>query len=247
MTHSPAVASIDETAVMPAVEIIVHIESVDEMVLRQLAGLEAFARTGLPWPARISVLLDGGAADPAFTAAIQATVGASEFIAMSQGSPVLTVRQQDPETPWPGSATVVVYLDVDHLGDPSVVLPVLAAVMSGHSQIALGVRSSASSQVMTRQTGRLPGRAALAVMRAGLGARFANAGCGLLAIRGDRVGPLHGAVRSTGSFERPELLLRAERARLRIYRFPPRHRTDGSGPGRFGDLDRCGGTDSLVV
>jgi putative flippase GtrA len=122
---------------------------------------------------------------------------------------------------WTGStADVVAYMDVDLSTDLTALMPLVAPLVSGHSDIAIGSRLSASSRVVRGPKREFVSRSYNLILRGVLGAKFSDAQCGFKAIRADVARKLLPLVVDTGWFFDTELLVIAERAGLRIHEVP---------------------------
>jgi glycosyltransferase involved in cell wall biosynthesis len=124
-------------------------------------------------------------------------------------------------TVWGSSdATVVAYMDVDLSTDLAALLPLVAPLLSGHSQIAIGSRLTRGSRVVRGTRRELISRSYNALLHLTLHARFSDAQCGFKAMRSDCARQLLPLVKDTGWFFDTELLVLAERAGLRIHEVP---------------------------
>jgi putative flippase GtrA len=117
-------------------------------------------------------------------------------------------------------ADVVAYMDVDLSTDLSALMPLVAPLISGHSDVAIGSRLAASSRVVRGPKREFVSRSYNLILRGVLGARFSDAQCGFKAIRADVARQLLPHVADTGWFFDTELLVIAERAGLRIHEVP---------------------------
>lgn len=124
-------------------------------------------------------------------------------------------------TAWLASdATVLAYMDVDMSTDLTALAPLVAPLLSGHSQIAIGTRLARGSRVVRGLKRELISRSYNLLLRGSLGVRFTDAQCGFKAIRADTARELLPLVADTGWFFDTELLVLAERAGLRIHEVP---------------------------
>jgi glycosyltransferase involved in cell wall biosynthesis/putative flippase GtrA len=124
-------------------------------------------------------------------------------------------------TAWMGSdADVVAYMDVDLSTDLAALMPLVAPLISGHSDMAIGSRLAATSRVVRGPKRELVSRSYNLLLRGVLGARFSDAQCGFKAVRADVARRLLPLVADTGWFFDTELLVIAERAGLRIHEVP---------------------------
>ncbi|MEO6701937.1 MAG: bifunctional glycosyltransferase family 2/GtrA family protein [Jatrophihabitantaceae bacterium] len=122
---------------------------------------------------------------------------------------------------WSASpADVVAYLDVDMSTDLNALLPLVAPLITGHSDVAIGSRLSRHSRVIRGTKRELISRCYNLILRGTLLARFSDAQCGFKAVRADVARQLLPLVEDTGWFFDTELLVLAERAGLRIHEVP---------------------------
>ncbi|MDG5807550.1 glycosyltransferase [Streptomyces ossamyceticus] len=122
---------------------------------------------------------------------------------------------------WSASdAPVLAYMDVDLSTDLNALLPLVAPLISGHSDLAIGSRLARSSRVVRGPKREFISRAYNLILRGSLHARFSDAQCGFKAIRRDVAQVLLPLVEDTGWFFDTEMLVLAERAGLRIHEVP---------------------------
>ena len=104
--------------------------------------------------------------------------------------------------------------------DLNALLPLVAPLISGHSDLAIGSRLSRHSRVVRGTKRELISRCYNLILRGTLFTRFSDAQCGFKAIRADVGRKLLPLVEDTGWFFDTELLVLAERAGLRIHEVP---------------------------
>ncbi|GAA2337870.1 hypothetical protein GCM10010170_019210 [Dactylosporangium salmoneum] len=122
---------------------------------------------------------------------------------------------------WQSSdADVVAYLDVDLSTDLGALLPLVAPLISNHSDVAVGSRLMRGSRVVRGPKREFISRSYNRILRTALGVRFSDAQCGFKAVRRDVAQQLVPLVRDTGWFFDTELLVIAERAGMRIHEVP---------------------------
>ena len=117
-------------------------------------------------------------------------------------------------------AEVLVYLDEDLSTDLSALGPLVAPLLSGHSDLAIGTRLSRSSRVVRGGRREFISRSYNFLLRRTMGVGFSDAQCGFKAIRRDAAAQLLPLVEDTGWFFDTELLILAERSGLRIHEVP---------------------------
>jgi len=118
------------------------------------------------------------------------------------------------------SAPVLAYMDVDLSTDLRALLPLVAPLISGHSDVAIGTRLSRSSQVVRGPKRELISRSYNLILRGALSASFSDAQCGFKALRADVAADLLPLVEDDHWFFDTELLVLAQRSGLRIHEVP---------------------------
>jgi len=118
------------------------------------------------------------------------------------------------------AADVLVYMDVDLSTDLSALLPLIAPLLSGHSDIAIGTRLARGARVARGSKREIISRCYNLLLRTSLGARFSDAQCGFKAITAEAARQLLPLVQDKGWFFDTELLVLAERSGMRIYEVP---------------------------
>jgi putative flippase GtrA len=117
-------------------------------------------------------------------------------------------------------AQVVAYVDVDLSTDLRGLPPLVAPLLSGHSDVAIGTRLAASSRVTRGGKREFISRCYNFLLRRAMGAQFSDAQCGFKAMRADVAKTLLPLVEDTGWFFDTELLILAERSGMRIHEVP---------------------------
>jgi len=117
-------------------------------------------------------------------------------------------------------APVVAYMDVDLSTDLNALLPLVAPLLSGHSDLAIGSRLAHGARVKRGPKRELISRAYMLVLRLALGAHFSDAQCGFKAVRTSVARQLVPSVRDESWFFDTELLILAQRAGLRVHEVP---------------------------
>ncbi|GAB7040777.1 MULTISPECIES: bifunctional glycosyltransferase family 2/GtrA family protein [Catenuloplanes] len=122
---------------------------------------------------------------------------------------------------WSASgAPVLAYMDVDLSTDLAALLPLVAPLISGHSDVAIGSRLSRNARVVRGAKREIISRGYNLILRGTLQTRFSDAQCGFKAIRKDVADRLLPLVEDTGWFFDTELLVLAQRTGLRIHEVP---------------------------
>jgi glycosyltransferase involved in cell wall biosynthesis len=179
--------------------------------------LHAHLTSEFPYPFRITI------ADNASTDATPLI--ARRLAAQLPSVSVLRLREKGRgralRAAWTASnADVLAYCDVDLSTDLAALLPLVAPLLSGHSDLAIGTRLGRGSRVVRGMRRELISRAYNLLLRGTLAAGFSDAQCGFKAIRADAARRLLPLVEDQGWFFDTELLVLAERAGLRIHEVP---------------------------
>ncbi|MBL1086695.1 glycosyltransferase family 2 protein [Streptomyces actinomycinicus] len=122
---------------------------------------------------------------------------------------------------WSGSrAPVLAYLDVDLSTGLTALLPLVAPLISGHSDVAIGTRLAPGARVVRGTKREVISRAYNVLLRCTLAVGFSDAQCGFKAVRRETAERLLPLVRDGEWFFDTELLVLAERSGLRIHEVP---------------------------
>ena len=115
------------------------------------------------------------------------------------------------------NAAVVAYMDVDLSTDLAALLPLVAPLVTGHSDVAIGSRLAGGARVVRGPRRELISRLYNLVLRTTLRSSFSDAQCGFKAVRADVARQLVPLVEDNGWFFDTELLVLAERNALRVH------------------------------
>jgi glycosyltransferase involved in cell wall biosynthesis len=117
-------------------------------------------------------------------------------------------------------AEVVVYMDVDLSTGLDALLPLVAPLVNGHSDLSIGSRLAPGARTVRRPKREVISRGYNLLIRLMHGARFSDAQCGFKAARTEVVRPLLGHIEDDSWFFDTELLLLAEHNGLRVHEVP---------------------------
>ena len=117
-------------------------------------------------------------------------------------------------------AAIVAYMDVDLSTDLDALLPLVASLVSGHSDIAIGSRLAPGASVARFPKREFISRAYNFLLRAVFATPVRDAQCGFKAVRADVARRLLPEIEDDGWFFDTELLLLARRNGLRIHEVP---------------------------
>jgi putative flippase GtrA len=179
--------------------------------------LVTYLRTRFPFSVRVTIA-DNGSTDRTWVIATGLAQALGEVRAVQLAEPG---RGRALRAQWSASdADVLAYMDVDLSTDLNALLPLVAPVLSGHSDVAIGTRLARDARVIRGPRREVISRCYNLLLHATLGTRFSDAQCGFKAISADKARVLLPLTRDTGWFFDTELLVLAQRASLRIHEVP---------------------------
>jgi glycosyltransferase involved in cell wall biosynthesis len=217
-TVSPErLAPAHDAAEAPRVEIVVPVHNEQAALPDSIRRLHDHLSAELPYSWRI-VIADNASTDgtPRLARALADDLpGVASLRLPAKG------RGRALRAAWSRSdAEVLCYMDVDLSTDLRGLLPLLAPLLSGHSDVAIGTRLARGARVERSARRELISRGYNRLLRTVLRARFSDAQCGFKAIRADAARRLLPRVRDEGWFFDTELLVLAQRDGMRISEVP---------------------------
>ena len=199
------------------VDIVVPVRNEERDLAPSVRRLVSYLRECFPFSARVTIA-DNGSTDATWAIASRLARELPEVRAIHMDLPG---RGRALRAIWSESdAEVLAYMDVDLSTDLNALLPLVAPLLSGHSDLAIGTRLARGSRVIRGPKRELISRSYNLLLRTLMGARFSDAQCGFKAIRRDQARALLPLIQDTGWFFDTELLVLAERAGLRIHEIP---------------------------
>jgi len=204
--------------VSPQVEIVIPVRNEEHDLAPSVRRLVGYLRSAFPCSVRVTIA-DNGSTD--------GTWGVAQSLAAALPGEVRAVHLDLPgrgralHAIWSASdAEVLAYMDVDLSTDLNALFPLVAPLLSGHSDVAIGTRLARGSRVVRGAKREVISRGYNLLLRATLGVGFSDAQCGFKAIRADAARELLPLVVDTSWFFDTELLVLAERAGLRVHEVP---------------------------
>jgi len=201
----------------PMVDIVIPVHNEERDLRASVLRLHAYLTQQFPFSARITIA-DNASTDatPAVAAELAEELPEVRVLRLNDKG-----RGRALAAAWLTSdARVVSYMDVDLSTDLSALLPLVAPVISGHSQVSIGSRLVTGSRVRRGPKREVISRVYNILLRLVLRVRFKDAQCGFKALRADVARSLLPDVVNRNWFFDTELLVRAERAGLRIHELP---------------------------
>lgn len=213
-TPSSATSQTSESTISdPLIEIVVPVYNEQGALERSIRRLHRFLRATMPWSWRI-VIADNASTDATLRIAHRLAYEFDEVHVLhldekGRGRALRAAWSQSP-------ADVLCYMDVDLSTDLRALLPLVAGLVSGHCELAIGTRLAPGARVVRSAKRELISRAYNLILRLALRARFTDAQCGFKAIRADAARLLLDEVRDQEWFFDTELLVLAQRRGMRI-------------------------------
>jgi len=202
---------------VPVVDIVIPVYNEEKGLELCVRLLHAHLSSEMPYPFQITVA-DNASIDTTLDVAnrLAAELPAVRVVHMPEKGRGRALR-----TVWSTSeAAVLAYMDVDLSTDLAAFLPLIAPLVSGHSDLAIGTRLHRGSRVIRGAKREFISRSYNLMLRHTLSTRFTDAQCGFKAIRREVATHLLPLVEDNEWFFDTELLVLAERSGLRIHEIP---------------------------
>ncbi|MEW1602151.1 dolichyl-phosphate beta-glucosyltransferase [Streptomyces sp. NPDC093808] len=201
----------------PVLEVVVPVHNEERDLEPCVRRLHAHLAETFPYPFRITVA-DNASTDrtPWIAARLAGELPGAQWVRLEEKG-----RGRALHTAWSRSpAPVLAYLDVDLSTDLAALLPLVAPLISGHSDLAIGTRLARGSRVVRGPKREIISRCYNGLLRGALSVGFTDAQCGFKAVRREVAERLLPLVEDREWFFDTELLVIAERAGLRIHEVP---------------------------
>ena len=203
--------------VTPLVDIAIPVYNEEHDLERSVRRLRRYLDHRFPFEARITVV-DNASTDATWAIAQRLAleldgVRATRLKEKGRGR---AVRHAWLES----DAAVVAYMDVDLSTDLDALLPLVAPLISGHSDVAIGSRLVRGARVSRGPKREMISRGYNLLLHLVLGTEVRDAQCGFKAARVEAARRLLPLIDNQEWFFDTELLVQAQRAGLRIYEVP---------------------------
>jgi len=199
------------------VEIVIPVYNEAEHLADRVTELRRFLDESFPFRALVTVV-DNASTDSTFLLATQLaeTIPGVAAIHLPRKGRGYALRSA-----WSTStAPVVAYMDVDLSTSLSALLPLVAPLLSGQRDVAIGTRLARGAHVVRGPKRELISRGYNLLLKLFLRGRFSDAQCGFKALRRESALQLLPLVKDDEWFFDTELLVTAERLGLRISEVP---------------------------
>ena len=201
----------------PTLDIVVPVYDEEQILEHSIRRLHGYLSAGFPFTWRITIA-DNASTDGTAAVAehLARTLDRVRFVHLDRKGRGLALR-----TTWAASdAAVVAYMDVDLSTGLDALLPLVAPLVSGHSDVAIGSRLAPGANVARGTKREAISRIYNLILHTVFANRFHDAQCGFKAVRADVARRLLPEVRDDAWFFDTELLLLAEHNGLRIHEVP---------------------------
>ena len=214
---APHDADMDPRRVPGDVEIVVPVYNEAAHLVQRVNELRAFLNDSFPFPALVTIV-DNASTDDTYAVA-------AELASTTPGVAVMHLPRKGRgyalRAAWSTSeAPVVAYMDVDLSTSLPALLPLVAPLLSGHRDVAIGSRLARGAHVIRGPKRELISRGYNLLLKLTLRGRFSDAQCGFKALTRDAAQRLLPLVEDNEWFFDTELLVTAERLGLRIGEVP---------------------------
>jgi putative flippase GtrA len=213
----PSEATTRHSTGTPVLDIVIPVHNEQGSLDRSVRRLHRYLSGSFPFAWQITIA-DSGSVDATWSIACElaTTLPNLRLVRVNEKGRGRALRRA-----WESSnATVLAYMDADLSTDLAALLPLVAPLVSGHSDLAIGTRLARGSRVIRGPKREVISRCYNTILRTTLGAGFTDAQCGFKAIRRDRAEAMLPRVKDQAWFFDTELLVLAERAGLRIHEVP---------------------------
>jgi len=201
----------------PLVDVVVPVYNEEAQLASNVRRLRSYLDRDFPFAAIVTIV-DNGSTDatPVIAANLSTELDGVRVLHLQNKGRGRALRAA-----WSMSeADVVVYTDVDLSTSLDALLPLVAPLLSGHSDLSIGSRLARGAHVVRGAKRELISRSYNMILRAALRNDFSDAQCGFKAARTDVVRRLLPLVDDESWFFDTELLVLAERSGMRIHEVP---------------------------
>jgi putative flippase GtrA len=213
----PNAAIAARAAGVPVLDVVIPVYNEQATLAESVYRLHRHLREQFPFPARITIADNASVDDtPRLAEELAAELSDVRLVRLEQKG-----RGRALHEAWSTSdAPVLAYMDVDLSTDLAALAPLVAPLISGHSDLAIGTRLGRGARVVRGPKREIISRCYNLILKSTLAAGFSDAQCGFKAVRADVAQRLLPHITDTGWFFDTELLVLAERIGLRIHEVP---------------------------
>lgn len=203
--------------VVPQLEIVVPVYNEARQLAASITSLRTFLDRSFPLTTVVTVA-DNASTDDTWTIAsgLAASLPGVQALRLDRKGRGRALRAA-----WSASRSpVVAYMDVDLATGLEALLPLVAPLLTGHSDVAIGTRLAPGAHVVRGARREIISRSYNLLLRTVLGASCSDAQCGFKAMRREAVEAVLPLVEDQAWFFDTEVLVTAQRLGLRIHEVP---------------------------
>ena len=207
----------DGTGTAPQLEIVIPVYNEAGQLAASITALRSFLDSSFPLPTVVTIA-DNASTDDTWTIAtgLAASLPGVQALHLDRKGRGRALRAA-----WSASrAPVVSYMDVDLATGLDALLPLVAPLLTGHSDVAIGTRLAPGAHVVRGARREVISRSYNLLVRTLLGNACTDAQCGFKAMRSDSVPVVLPLVEDDAWFFDTELVVTARRLGLRIHEVP---------------------------
>jgi putative flippase GtrA len=199
------------------VEVVVPVYNEAHHLAERIATLREFLDAALPFSSLVTIV-DNGSTDstPLVARRLAVSLDGVQTMTLDRKGRGYALRRA-----WEAStAEVVAYMDVDLSTSLTGLMPLVASVLSGHGDVAVGTRLARGARVVRGPKRELISRAYSFLVRLSQRSRISDFQCGFKALRRECALELLPLVQDNAWFFDTELLVTAERLGMRVSEIP---------------------------
>jgi putative flippase GtrA len=201
----------------PQLEIVIPVYNEARQLAASVTALRTFLDSSFPLAAVVTIA-DNASTDDTWTiaAGLAASLAGVRALRLDRKGRGRALRAA-----WGASrAPVVAYMDVDLATGLDALLPLVAPLLTGHSDVAIGTRLAPGAHVVRGARREVISRCYNLLVRTVLGNACTDAQCGFKAMRSDAAAAVLPLVEDDAWFFDTEVLVTAHRLGLRIHEVP---------------------------
>ena len=181
---------------VPVLDVVIPVYNEQEALAPSVRRLHAYLAETLSFSVRITIADNASIDDtPLIAARLADELDGVRVVRLEQKG-----RGRALNAVWSNSdAPVLAYMDVDLSTDLAALEPLVAPLISGHSDLAIGTRLARTSRVVRGPKRELISRCYIFILKTTMSAKFSDAQCGFKAIRADVARQLLPLVADTGT------------------------------------------------
>jgi len=207
----------DHVDAVPQLEIVVPVYNEAQQLAASITSLRSFLDRSFPLTTVVTIA-DNASTDDTWTIAtgLAASLPGVRALHLDQKGRGRALR-----TAWSASRSpVVAYMDVDLATGLEALLPLVAPLLTGHSDVAIGTRLAPGAHVVRGARREIISRTYNLLLRSALGVSCSDAQCGFKALRREAAEVVLPLVEDQAWFFDTEVLVTAQRLGLRIHEVP---------------------------